>query len=220
MMILWPVNFYQFCCWKPLPPLSCLWLPLSRPRTDQKFNFCCSCVAVNTEHSSVRSEENHNFDQSIGFLHLSFTEIDRNALHTNRRSLSGDTDLYQFGYDMIRFLWMIHLFREYNQKGRRLVTGFRVPVPAPGWLTLTSGSFVTSAPLRFHGLCMVQVYIRLMTCVAKQIPWKSDIFQGGCRLHLPNMQFWWVGNKLASLGATLVRNYDPLTHLLTDRGKV
>ena len=27
-------------------------------------------------------------------------------------------------------------------------------------------------------------------------------------------------NKLASLGATLVRNYDPLTHLLTDRGKV
>ena len=27
-------------------------------------------------------------------------------------------------------------------------------------------------------------------------------------------------NKLASLGATLVRNYDPLTHSLTDRGKV
>ena len=27
-------------------------------------------------------------------------------------------------------------------------------------------------------------------------------------------------NTLASLGATLVRNYDPLTHLLTDRGKV
>ena len=27
-------------------------------------------------------------------------------------------------------------------------------------------------------------------------------------------------NKLASLGATLVRNYDPLTDLLTDRGKV
>ena len=27
-------------------------------------------------------------------------------------------------------------------------------------------------------------------------------------------------NKLASLGATLVRNYDLLTYLLTDRGKV
>ena len=27
-------------------------------------------------------------------------------------------------------------------------------------------------------------------------------------------------NKLTSLGATLVRNYDPLTHSLTDRGKV
>ena len=27
-------------------------------------------------------------------------------------------------------------------------------------------------------------------------------------------------NKLASLGATLVRNYDPLTYPLTDRGKV
>ena len=27
-------------------------------------------------------------------------------------------------------------------------------------------------------------------------------------------------NKLASLGATLVRNYDPATYLLTDRGKV
>ena len=120
MMFSWPVIFYQFRCWKPLPPLSCLWLPLSRPRTDQKFNFCCSCVAVNTrtlEHSCVTSEENHNFDQCIGFFHLSFTEIDCNALHTNRRSLSGDTDLYQFGYDMIRFLWMLHLFREYNQKG-------------------------------------------------------------------------------------------------------
>ena len=29
-----------------------------------------------------------------------------------------------------------------------------------------------------------------------------------------------LNNKLASLGATLVRNYDPLTHSLTDRGKV
>ena len=27
-------------------------------------------------------------------------------------------------------------------------------------------------------------------------------------------------NKLASLEATLVRNYDPLNHLITDRGKV
>ena len=30
----------------------------------------------------------------------------------------------------------------------------------------------------------------------------------------------WERNKLASLGATLVRNYDPATYLLTDRGKV
>ena len=32
---------------------------------------------------------------------------------------------------------------------------------------------------------------------------------------LKSGKFWFRDNKLASLGATLVRNYDPLTDLLT-----
>ena len=39
-----------------------------------------------------------------------------------------------------------------------------------------------------------------------------NIMMGSAR---PALDF----NKLASLGATLVRNYDPLTDLLTDRGR-
>ena len=52
-----------------------------------------------------------------------------------------------------------------------------------------------------------------------QLTFTFDIFQE-ISYFQEKFEVWVSGNKLASLVATLVRNYDLLTHLLTDKGKV